>query len=230
MLNLQSIKKQDIIRLWTHRCKEHRHRYLEHSSCLEKDKPDWNPLKERICTFDIESQGSLTADWGFMSAYCIKALGGKIVCNSITAKEIREGVTQDKRLIQDLCKDLKKFDKIIVYYGKDSHWRHDFPFARTRAEIWGIKDFPKAKELKIVDIYDTMKSKFKFANNRKDYIARQFGIKAGTTPSDPKIWQATGAGKAWAIRYAVARCKEDVKVQEALYLRVRPYKEIVSTT
>ena len=221
---IRRLKKDEIIYLAEHQCR-HRHTYLDHYSCYTKEKH----LDKKIGFFDIESGGSLTADFGYMFSYCIKELNGKTISNCITSDEIKT-LKFDKRLVTDLCKDLRKFDTLVVYYGKDFRNRHDFPFSRTRAVKWGLDDFPKWKELKIIDVYDIIKNKFKLARSSMLRACSLFDIGAKTHPINFEVWQGALAGNQKALDYIITHNKEDVVSLEKLWVKVFNYKETITTT
>jgi hypothetical protein len=158
MLNVNDMLKEELLDRLNFRC-VHRHNGMPggHPQCyaLERKKG------ERIGFLDIESGGSLDADWGFVLTYCIKKLDGPILSGRIAPADVRKplmrGGTKDKRVMEKFCKDVWNFDTLVVYYGKDRggrYQRHDIPFLRTRAARWGVKGFPEWKQIKVVDLYD----------------------------------------------------------------------------
>ena len=86
MLNLNRMKKDDIIWLAKHKCK-HSHSYLEHQKCLENEQPDMSPVRERVGFLDIESTG-LNANWDYVISYAILGNNGKLVGRVLTPKEV----------------------------------------------------------------------------------------------------------------------------------------------
>ena len=222
-MNLKTLKKAEILWMDEHYCK-HGHTFLEHRACYDK------MHKPKIAFMDIESGGSLTADFGYMLSYAIKELDGKVIVNGITQEEVRNDKKRDKRLIQQFCKDIIKYDKIVVYFGKDGKYRHDFPFLRTRAVYWGVTDFPVWKRLKVQDVYDIIKLKFKLARSSQFNACRLFGCKPGNNPVNPKIWQSALSGDKKALKYVTTHNADDVKDLEKLWKKVVQYKETTTTT
>lgn len=219
-LPIHRLTKKEIVWLAKHKCKAHRHDFLSHYNCFLLENPE--QTKEHIGFLDIESGGSLTADFGYTLTYCIKTLDGEIIKNKIKPSEIRSKI-KDKRLVSDFCRDIKNFDVIVVYYGRDGHWRHDLPFLRTRCTKWDI-DFMLPKSVKVIDVYDIIKSKFKLAHNRMQSACELFNIPSKGHKLNPEVWQDALAGKQKAIDYILTHNIEDVVSLENLYKKVVRYK------
>ena len=230
MLSLDKMTKKELIeelaenrKKLTFRC-IHGHTGHTHRACYERNLG----VVTRIGFFDIETF-ELLADWGFAFCYCILPLDGKIIKRTVTGGEVLNWKVRDKRLIQQFCKDVWGFDQLVVYYGKDTggkYQRHDIPFMRTRAEKWGIKDFPKARELVIIDLYDVVKSKFKMKSNSMAHICQLKGIPCKQSPHDWDIWQRARDGNETALRYVLKHCQEDVETTRDLWKEIYPYKRV----
>ena len=145
---LRQLKKNEILRYSKQTC-EHGHSLISHPQCLRKILGK----EEKIGFFDIETS-NLVATYGYIFSYCIKKLNGKILKGIITKKDMEKGIF-DKNLIKQLIIDMKKFDKLITYYGS----RFDIPFIRTRAIKYGL-DFPVYKEIKHTDVYYIIRNRF----------------------------------------------------------------------
>lgn len=219
--NLICASASELIWLRDHRCKAHGHRYTSHFNCFLKEQQ----LTPRIGFLDIESQGSLDAIWGLVVTYSIKLQNKKSVLKKIQPKHLLNPKIQDRILLKQFCKDIKNYDVIVVYYGCDKPGRHDFPFLRARAEKWGLKNFPKQGEIKIIDLYDIVKKYFKFppGKRRMGIVCDNFGIPSKQTPMDPDVWRAAGAGKQWAINKIGKHNVEDVISTELLFNRIIKY-------
>jgi len=230
VLNINRLKKTEILWLANHYCKHH-HTYLEHPVCFEKEKPETSPIYEKIGFLDIESGGSLTGEFGYVFSYCIKEFGkNKIYKRVIKPEEIKNKHIRDKNVIKQFCNDVRQFDVIVVYYGKDYRNRHDLPFLRTRAVKWGIKNFPLWKEKHVIDVYDIIRNKFKLYKNRMEDACRVFNISCKAHPLNPDVWQDALTGDTKALNYILTHNIEDVLSLEKLYKKVIMYKETRTTT
>lgn len=218
--------KKEMLDRFNFRC-VHRHNGFTHPKCYA----DARGGGERIGFLDIESGGSLDADWGFVLTYCIKKMGGGIIKRSITPEEVRAplmaGGTKDKRLMEQFCEDIKEFDTIVVYYGKDTggrYQRHDIPFLRTRCEKWGVKGFPTWKQLKVIDLFDIVKKYFKLSKRSMQNACRLLGIESKGLPFNMEVWQDALAGHQPALDYILKHNVQDVVSTEKLYNAVIKYR------
>lgn len=231
-LNIRRLNKTEVNWLWENMCK-HGHRYLEHFSCFVDEHPEGvegigSPdgiLKEEIGFFDLEST-DLNAEFGIMISYGIKKLNGKIYGRVITKKEIL-GKDLDKKLIEECVRDICRFDRIIVHWGKDR--RFDLPFTRSRALFWKI-DFPGYRELYVQDTFDMVKAKMNLrrsgnwgSTGRLQTACDFLDISAKHYPMVPKIWMRALQGNKEALDYIFKHNVEDVKSTEELWKRLEKF-------
>lgn len=231
-VNHNAMLKAEILSRLNFTC-SHRHDGLTHGACFDKAMA----AGERIGILDIESGGSLDANWGFVFSYCLKELDGPMLKRCITPAEVRQrtwGVKyppkkniKDMRIVKQFCKDAKDFDTFVVYYGRDRSGRfqgHDIPFLRTRAVKWGINDFPDWKSKKVVDIFDVVSGKFKMSRKSQDIMCRFLGIPSKATPLQEDIWSDALMGNKPALDYILRHNEEDVLSLERLYHRIFKFK------
>lgn len=223
--NWKKLLKRDYIWLATHRCKRHNRLYIEHPHCYFVDKPQDGPIDERVGFFDIEAS-NLHADFGFIISYAFKELNRDVFGRVLKPKEIRQGIF-DKHLTEQLCEDIRKFTRVIVYWGKN--YRFDIPYVRTRAVKWGC-DFPKQKELIVNDLYDTVRSKLRLHRNRLQTACDEFDIPSKGHRLDPKKWQMAQAGNKEALDWIYEHNKEDVISTELLWKRLVDYSSHPNTS
>ena len=218
MTNLNKLKKDEILWLYNNHCKEHRHRYIEHMGCFEKERGNLEDCKireEKIGFLDIETS-SLNATFGYVISYCIKELDGIVRKRSITPDEIRTK-QYDARLLKTFYLDSKDFDRFVVYWGKDR--RFDIPFLRSRC-LRNNLDFPTYKEVLVTDLYDLVKGKLKIGRNSLVSACSYLGIPAKGTQMCPQIWMDAGTGDQKAIDTILEHNIEDVISTEALWKRM----------
>jgi uncharacterized protein YprB with RNaseH-like and TPR domain len=226
MLNVNLMLKAEMLDRHNYRC-QHRHNGFDHPACFDKARA----VGERIGFLDIESGGSLDADWGLLLTYCIKALNGTIYWGAITPAEVRAplmgGGTKDKRLLEKFCKDVWNFDTLVVYYGRDvggQYQRHDIPFLRTRCARWGIEGFPEWKQIKVIDLFDIVKKYFKLSKRTMANACRLFKIPAKGLPFNVEVWQDALAGHQPAMDYILKHNRQDVISTEKLFKAVIKYR------
>lgn len=205
------MKKHEILWLHNHRCK-HRKTYLEHPNCYYIEQPDNN----RIGFLDIEST-NLKADFGIIICYQIKDINSKTIYGrAITKKELTDCL--DKKMVEDCIEDMKKFDRLVTYYGKG----FDVPFIRTRAVAMGVP-FPPFGEILHDDMYFIMKHRFRLSSNRLENACRILTGATEKTRLDGDHWIKALQGDKEALDYILDHCKKDVLELEKLYHKIINY-------
>ena len=212
---IRRMKKSDIEWLNNNYC-EHGHTYLHDYSCFLKDKPSNSPFQEKIAFFDIESTG-LKGNWDFMLCWAMKERNGKILGRRLTKKEVT-GYIFDRELTKELIADIKKFDRIITYYGS----RFDIPFIKTRAEKWGL-DFPSYRDLWQTDTYDLAKKNLLLHSTRLEHVCNLMGIPCKGHKLEPDIWQKAQSGHVPSLDWIFTHCCEDVTSLEMAWERLQKY-------
>lgn len=218
---LKRMKKDEILKLANTKC-EHGHTLLSHPQCAEK--AAGIVLEERVGFLDIESS-NLKATFGYTFAYAIKVAGkNEILGRTVTRKEILSGV-RDKKLIQECVDDMRKFDRIVTYYGGG----FDLPFLRTRAIYWDL-DFPVLREIFHTDVYQVIKHKFNLHRRSLEVACQTFGIEAKQHPMFPDQWQEALIGTQWALDYIWEHNKEDVESLEKLYNKIIDHTRLIGSS
>lgn len=214
----------------------HRHTISEHPSCFRKGLVKnagpkmWYQDGLRIGYLDIESDG-LVADFGTMLTWCIKEKGGNVASSIITKDELFNGVL-DKRLVNDLVNEIKKYNIIITYYGtgfdipftraKSLHYDIDFPsLISTEGVRGGVKVLPQIYHW---DLYYLVKSKLCLSRKSLDNVCDYLGIK-GKTPIDKEFWRQAKYGDPLALKYVLDHNVGDVNILEELHDRLEPFKK-----
>ena len=216
---IHKMRKSDIEWLATHTCKAHQVSYLSHPNCYYNEKPDDSPIDEVVGFLDIESS-HLKASFGYVFSYAIKTRGeDEILGRILTKKEILSG-DFDKHLLKEFNKDVKKYSRLVVYWGKDR--RHDLPFLRTRALKHRL-DFPLYKDIYVTDAYDMAKSKMSLHSYRLQTVCGFLGIPSKSHPLDGDTWLNAGIGNKDALDYMWEHNKEDVICLEPAYDYLEPF-------
>ena len=227
MLRLSRFKKQELAWLDTHYCK-HGHKYSSHLNCIETEKPDMCPARERVGILDIETE-DLNADYGIVFSYCFKIIGEKKIYYDIVSPEdfkkyerkINGQAIEDTRIIKHLLEDLKNADRIVGHYSSG----FDLPFMRTRAVICGL-EFPYYGDYVQSDTWMILKKKFKLSRNSLDNGVRNLTGKSNKNHLSLNLKHGIILGKKWAQDYCLEHNKRDVLDTERLYLKIRNYAKI----
>ena len=209
---IQHLTKSEIVWRATNTCEAHGHSYLDHPNCFikEQNRPP------RLGFLDIETT-NLKADFGIMLSYCIKEAGGRILEGVITPEQLTKNKAgdEDRQVVKKAIQDLGTFDKIVTYYGK----RFDVPFLRTRALTMGIP-FPNYGALKHIDLYDTIKHRFRLSSSRLEQACRVLLGDTNKTKIEYKFWRAAARGDKGALKYIITHNRFDVIDLERLFNRV----------
>lgn len=170
------------------------------------------PLVLREGFLDVESS-QLTGSFGHIISWAVKERGGKIFSDVLRHNSLND----EKRLLRGLLRTLRKFDKVITWYGA----KFDIPMIRTRCLYHGL-EFPEYAQLYHTDAYYLARFKLKMHSNRLAAVAEFLGI-GGKTRVDPAYWVAASFGDRKARSYILAHNREDVKVLEAVYAVLEPH-------
>jgi len=182
----------------------------------------------KIGFVDIETGGhGFNANQSHLITYVIKIVDLKknksiVKTGMITKKEIeatdklltknpRLRVLQpyDKRLLQDLVKEMKKCDMIVGHYSD----YFDVPLVRTRCIMLRIPFIKHEDKIRFGDTWKRARFGMKFIRNGLDQVGRSFNLPINKTHFDSWIWdQATYHGEKWALLKILDHNEKDVEI------------------
>jgi len=229
-LNLNKLRKDEILKLYNHRCKQHGMRYTEHPGCIYQDDFDLHAgIREKVGFLDIET-ANFQPPFGHVICWSIKEYGdgGELFNAKISTKDIqreaksslKSPVQIDKAILQEFVKVVRNFDRIAVYWGKNR--RFDIPYLRHRCLKLGL-NFPTYKEIIVVDVYDWVKNFLRLSSNRLGIVCKEFGFPAKEHDMFPAHWVKANSGNQKAIDYIQIHCDEDVLALEPVYNLLLPF-------
>lgn len=170
--------------------------------------------KPNVLFWDIETT-NLRADMGTILCVAWKWLGEKTV-NSVMLPDYPswdKDPTNDKALVKDFSKVLLEADLIVAHYGD----RFDFKFVQSKLLKHGLPPIPRIKS---VDTWKIARNNLLLQSNRMDNIAAFFEVNRKTRL--PKaVWQKCNMGHVPSIKKLMDYCKQDVRVLEDVYLKIR---------
>lgn len=208
----RKLTKKELVWLCENYCR-HGHLYIEHYNCFITESPDTSPLVEKIGIFDVETTG-LKAPWSHMLAWCVKEHNKDIIHSDlVTRKEARD--KNDKRIIKSAVNEIKKYDRLITWYGTN----FDICWTRSRAMYHRI-DFPLYRDLYHTDLYYIARNKLAMHSNRLGAVSQFLGVEAKTHPFTPELWRRAGAGEPEALQEVLTHCKEDVISTDKLFIKL----------
>jgi uncharacterized protein YprB with RNaseH-like and TPR domain len=220
-INPNILKKKEKEIFFTGRCR-HRHLYCEHPSCFRKEILEKNgQLVEGY--LDIETTG-FEANYHHILTYVIKVRGKKKYYTASITKEDLDSGEFDKRVCEQLIKDLSQFDIIYTYYGTG----FDIPFMRSRCMYWGLT-FPEFGTLQHKDLYYVVRRLFKLNRKSLEVVTRFLGIE-GKNHVLGNEWMLARIGNKKGLKYVMEHNIIDCDILEKLHDRLEnSFKKTTST-
>lgn len=228
---ITKLKKDQINWLNNHKCR-HNHTYLEHYNCFIDEVCDGNdewdmsaPIPDKVGYFDIETT-DFNANVGMMMCYCIldpetEVIHERLIDGVHNMDDYRKFVQyMDRDVIEQLMEDLRKFDRVVTYYGSG----FDIPFARTRALHWRM-EFPEFQELVHTDVFYMVRSKLKITKKSLEGACRiVLGDEmTNKTHYNPVLWRRAGMGDPASLEKILDHCRWDVVDLRSLHEKMSPY-------
>ena len=188
-----------------------------------------NKRKPRILIYDLETAHieakvfslfkpmihttDIINDW-FILCGAYKFLGEKKVhAVSCTKEEIL--AKNDKRIVKQIAAAVESADLIVAHNGDA------FDIKKLKARV--IKhDLKPISYKKSIDTLKVARKEFKFTSNRLDAIGNFLGV-GRKMPTISGLWNQCEAGSMKHMKMMVAYNKQDVRLLEDVYLKLRPH-------
>jgi DNA polymerase elongation subunit (family B) len=185
------------------------------------------PLK--ILVFDIETAPTRAFVWRFwqenvsvdqviansyMLTWAAKWYGqDKILSDSLRISEVAD--EDDERIVESIAALIREAD-VLIAHNLD---KFDWPVINTRVAKHQLEN------LGVPTMIDTLKlarKNFKFPHNSLDGIASYFGLPR-KLKTEFKLWADVVEGDEMALKRMLKYNKQDVKVLEAVFNKMKPY-------
>lgn len=121
-----------------------------------------------------------------------------------------------KAMIRAAWDLLDAADMLVHYNGK----KFDVPTLNREFVLMGMVPPSNYHE---VDLYHTVKRRFRFASNKLDFVAQQLGLGAKVKHKGMQLWRDVMAGNAAAQRTMERYNKGDVLLLSRLYKKMQPW-------
>jgi len=167
----------------------------------------WKRWKENISQDQVVSESCVMC-------VCWKQLGVSEV-NSVATGLYTSDPDCDQEVVEAAHRVLSIADIVVAHNAKG----FDIPTLNARFMYYGMRP---PRPYKVVDTLDVAKRTFRFGSNKLDSLSavlfnqrkkpHHFDLWAGCLANDPVSWEKM-----------VSYCKQDVKLLERLYLRMRPW-------
>jgi len=179
----------------------------------------------KICFYDIETRPIVAEVWGLRDQNIglnqIRETGG-VLCFS--AKWLGKSEVQfysdwtcgHNEMLEAMHRLWSEADAICGYNNDSFDNKH------MRGEFFKAGMAPPPPVASI-DLYKTVRSQFRFDSNKLDFVSRQLGIGNKVQHQGHSLWTEVLAGDPKAQKMMERYCKQDAKLTEALYKKLRPY-------
>lgn len=111
---------------------------------------------------------------------------------------------------------LDEADVVITYNGKS----FDIPTLNKEFLLHG---YPPPSPYKHIDLYQTVKRRFRFASKKLDFVCQALGLGAKTQHKGMELWNGVEEGDPKAQATMRRYNKQDVVLLEKLYKRILPW-------
>lgn len=217
--------------IMTFRCK-HRHSAFSHPNCyLSSLRAQEKPKLPKILVFDIEtspleayvwqksiyktniSDDQVISEW-YMLCWSAKWLfSNEVLSEVLTSKEaVNEN---DSRIVKGLWKLLDEADIVIAHNGDG----FDIPNMNTRFIVTGLNP---TSPYQTIDTLLVARKQFGFTHNSLDALAKLFGL-GEKKHTGFGLWKQAKRGDEKSLAYMEEYNREDVKLLEEVYLKLRPW-------
>lgn len=147
---------------------------------------------------------------GSVICYSAKWVGGN---KTIFDSEHR---TPHKDMIKGLHNILSEADAVVTYNGKS----FDLPTANKEFIKYRL---PPPTPYHSIDLYQTIKKRFRFASNKLDHVSKELGLGQKEKHEGHQLWLDCMNGKRPAWKKMESYNKQDVVLLEGLYYRLLPW-------
>lgn len=184
-------------------------------------------MKPKILFFDLETAPNTAYIWGlwmetrsmdfvtdnwYVLCWAAKWIDSKHVI-SASLKNKKEN---DKEIVKKLWKLLDKADIVIAHNAL----KFDHKRINTRFIVHGI--LPPSP-YKIVDTLRDARRHFDFASNRLGDLGKFLNVGQKVPTGGFELWKQCMAGEPHAWKKMIRYCRQDVKLLEKVYFKLRPY-------
>jgi DNA polymerase III epsilon subunit-like protein len=179
--------------------------------------------------FDIETAPTRAFVWRFwqenvsvdqviansyLLTWSAKWLGQrKVLFDSLTMEEV--AAEDDSRIVESIAALVREADALIAH-NLD---KFDYPVINTRVAKHGLENLGVQTN---IDTLKLARKNFKFPHNSLDGIAAYFGLPR-KLKTEFKLWADVVEGDELALKRMLRYNKQDVKVLEMVFERMRPY-------
>lgn len=190
----------------------------------------------KVLFFDIETAPNMAWIWGMYNevtsysavesewytlCWAARWMGNKKVMSSaiVDFPKWRKDPRNDKRVLEALWDLLDEADVVVAHNAK----KFDVRKVNARFIYHGFKP---PSPYKVVDTLKVARRGFMFTSNRLDDLAAFLGLSRKIQHEGFELWKKCMDGQKTAWKTMVKYCRQDVKVLEQLYHKLRPWIKV----
>lgn len=182
-------------------------------------------LDAKLLTFDIETKPATAYVWQLydvnVSLSQMIAPGGTICIGYKWNHEKKTHVLTEwgdgwQGMLERFAEQWQKADALITYNG------NRFDIKKLQGEMCkaGLNPPPPCAS---IDLYATVSRQFGYDSKKLNHVAPLLGLGTKLKHDGQDLWNAVLAGDAKARKLMERYCRQDVKLTEELYHRIKPY-------
>ncbi|MCK9577806.1 MAG: ribonuclease H-like domain-containing protein [Clostridia bacterium] len=181
--------------------------------------------KLKTILFDIETSPNISYTWGkyeqdviefieegYILTFAYKELGKK----QIKAVSLNDFNGNEEKLVKKLWELFDASDILIAHNGDN----FDIKWANRMFAKYNISP---PSPYKTIDTLKVARQNFKFNSNRLDDLGNYLGIGRKAKHEGFSLWKKCMAGDKKSYKDMIRYNKQDVKLLEDVYLKLRPY-------
>lgn len=123
---------------------------------------------------------------------------------------------EEEAYLGDIHYLMSEADAVVTYNGD----RFDLP---TLNKDFLLEGFGPPSPYKSIDIFKTVKSKFRFPSNKLAYVSKRLGVGEKLGHEGHDLWVKVIAGDRKAQKDMTKYCKQDVTILEGVHDKVLPW-------
>ena len=220
MYNISKLRKAEILFLANNKC-SHRHTYLSHLPCAEKEGVSF--IQNKILLFDLETephQGYYwgkdwdtsiikSTEYGKILSFAAKWLNGKTYVRGIV-----DYGNKEELLVKELWKLFNEADTLVAHNGR----QFDVRWANSRFIKYGL---PAPSLYKVIDTKTLAKKYLYLPDYSLSTIADYYGLGRKTEHEGFGLWLKCMEGDKKAWRRMKKYNLNDVILLEKVYLKLK---------
>jgi hypothetical protein len=155
----------------------------------------------------------------YMLCWSAKWLGEKKIYSSALVdfpEEYKKNPESDVKILKTLWDLLDEADIVIAHNGR----KFDVRKANAR---FIMNNMPPPSPYKIIDTLSEARKHFFFTSNKLGDLGKYLGVGTKMDTGGFELWRQCMYGNKKAWKKMVSYCKQDIKVLERVYLKLRPY-------